>query len=62
MTAFAKNLLDAFETLPADEKHQVAIEILRRAGTAGELSEQTLADLAADVFVGYDPEENAGAS
>jgi hypothetical protein len=30
MTETAKKLLDAFESLPATERHEVAVEILRR--------------------------------
>jgi hypothetical protein len=62
MTASARELLAAFEALPAAEQHQVAAEILRRSFGTGDLPEESLHELAAEVFRGYDAEEAAGAS
>jgi uncharacterized protein (DUF433 family) len=54
MTANAHNLLAAFDALAPDERRQVAAEILRRAATAGELPEEALDELAAELFPGHD--------
>lgn len=35
MTEAAQKLLDAFDTLPGDERHHVAVEILRRTALLG---------------------------
>jgi hypothetical protein len=60
MTATARQLLAAFETLSPAEKHQVAVEILRRAAP-DDLSEAALAELADELFRSYDAEEAARA-
>ena len=60
MTATARKLLAAFNTLPPDEQQQVAAEIFRRTA-AGDLPDVALDELAADLFRGYDAEEAASA-
>lgn len=61
MTATARNLLDAFDTLAPAEKQQVAAEILRRSVGANGVPDATFDELAAELFRGYDAEEAAGA-
>jgi len=61
MTASARNLLAAFDTLPPDEQHQVAAEILRRTAAADDLPEAALTELADELFRSYDAEEAARA-
>ncbi len=57
MTATARSLLAAFDTLPPNEQQQVAAAILRRAAAAGVLPEAALDELADELFCGYDAEE-----
>ncbi|HJT76502.1 MAG TPA: hypothetical protein VJ739_04805 [Gemmataceae bacterium] len=61
MTATARKLLAAFDALPPEEQQEVAVEILRRTGAAGDLPEAALDELAGELFRGYDAEEAAGA-
>jgi hypothetical protein len=61
MTTTARNLLAAFDTLPPDEQHQVAAEIIRRTAPDGDLPDAALDELAAELFRGYDAEEAARA-
>jgi hypothetical protein len=61
MTATARELLAAFETLSPTEKHQVAAEILRRSAPDDDLPEAALAELADELFRSYDAEEAARA-
>jgi hypothetical protein len=61
VTATARDVLAAFDSLPPMDKKQVALEILRRSAGSDELSDATLGELAADVFSGYDAEETTGA-
>jgi hypothetical protein len=55
------NLLNAFDTLPPAEQHEVAVEILRRSASTDELTIDTFDQLAAEVFRAYDDEENGDA-
>ena len=61
MTATAREILAAFDTLPAGDQQQVASEILRRSAGSGPLPEVALDELAAELFRGYDAEEAARA-
>ncbi len=61
MTAAARDVLNAFEALPALERQQVAAEILRRSAAHDDLPEETLHELAAELFRQYDAEEAARA-
>jgi hypothetical protein len=57
MTATARELLDAFDSLPPSEKQQVAAEILRRTVRPDDLPVAAFHELAAELFHGYDNEE-----
>jgi len=59
MSAAVQQLLDAFDALPEADKHQVAVQILRRfAGAeAGDLSEEALTGAADELFRALDAEE-----
>jgi hypothetical protein len=59
MTATARQLLDSFDALPDAEKHQVAVEILRRVTVAveGDLPESALVEVADELFRTLDAEE-----
>jgi hypothetical protein len=59
MTATVRQLLDSFNTLSEADKHQAAVEILRRyAGTAeGDLPEGALVEAADELFRALDAEE-----
>lgn len=61
MSANARELLVAFEKLSAADKHEVTVEILRRSVQDQDLPEQALAELADELFRGYDAEEAARA-
>lgn len=60
MTETAKKLLDAFESLPEADRHEVAREILRRTALAehGPLSDAELLVLADGVFAELDRGES----
>jgi hypothetical protein len=59
MTAAVRKLLDSFDALPDADKHQVAVEILRRfTGTEeGDLPESALVEAADELFRTLDAEE-----
>jgi hypothetical protein len=61
MTTAAHNLLNAFDALAPAEKQSVAVEILRRAASVEELTDEGFDELAAVIFQGYDAEEANGA-
>jgi uncharacterized membrane protein len=61
MSPAVRDLLAAFDALSADEQQQVAAEILRRTTAAGDLSEEDLNELTAELFRSYDAEEAARA-
>ena len=61
MTAAARDLLTAFDTLPPDDQRQVAAEILRRLAAADDVPEAGFNEMAAELFRGYDAEEAARA-
>jgi hypothetical protein len=60
MTVAAHNVLAAFDALDPKEQRQVVAEILRRATSADELTDDAFDELAAEVFRSYDTEEEAG--
>jgi hypothetical protein len=53
----ARDLLDAFDALPAEEQRQVAAEILRRTAGADDLPDAAYHELAVELFLGYDARE-----
>ena len=58
MNASVQQILDAFDALPELEKHEAAIEILRRVPpTVGDLPESTLVEVAEDLFLALDADE-----
>jgi hypothetical protein len=59
MSVAVQQLLDTFDALPAAEKHQAAVEILRRYDEPSEegLSDETLTALADELFAALDEEE-----
>jgi hypothetical protein len=59
MTTAVQELLNAFESLPQAERHEAAVEILRRAfpGGAGDVPESALIDSADELFRALDAEE-----
>lgn len=59
MTATVRQLLDAFDALPEADKHQVAVEILRRfaGGVEGDLPEGALVGAADELFRTLDEDE-----
>jgi len=63
VTAAVQQVLDSFDALPQGDKHQAAVEILRRfAGDAADdLPESTLIEAADELFGALDKEETANA-
>jgi hypothetical protein len=59
ITGAARQLLNAFDALPEDDKHQVAVEILCRFAGAvvGDLPESALDEAADELFGVLDQEE-----
>lgn len=57
MTTAVQQLLNAFDSLPEADKHQVAIEILRRWVPEGNLPESALVEIADELFCALDAEE-----
>jgi hypothetical protein len=59
MTATAQQMLDSFDALPDADKHQVAVEILRRCAAAaeGDLPESALVGAADELFRILDQDE-----
>jgi hypothetical protein len=59
MTATVENLLISFEQLTESEKHELAIEVVRRTDIFGspDLSDDELALAAEDLFLALDQEE-----
>ena len=54
MTAVARDVLTAFDSLLPADQAAVAVEILRRVPTAGGLPDAALDELADELFAGYD--------
>jgi hypothetical protein len=61
MTTAAYNLLSAFEALPPADQQSVAAEILRRATSVEDLSDEALHEVADSLLQSYDAEEAEGA-
>ena len=63
MTNTIQQLLDSFDALPDADKHQVAVEILRRVAVSidGDLPEDALVGAADELFRTLDAEEDAHA-
>jgi hypothetical protein len=61
MTNTIQQLLDSFDALPDSDKHQVAVEILRRVAVSidGDLPEDALVGAADELFCTLDAEEDA---
>ncbi|HZT08895.1 MAG TPA: hypothetical protein VFC51_17865 [Chloroflexota bacterium] len=59
MTVTVRQLLDSFDALSEADKHQAAVEILRRFGGAaeGDLPESALVEAADELFRALDAEE-----
>ncbi len=58
MSESVHGLLQAFDDLPPAEQQQMAAEILRRCTPEGSLPDAALDELAAELFRGYDAEED----
>ena len=63
MTTQVQQLLGAFDALPEPDKHQAAVEILRRVSSAseGDLPESALVEPAEELFQALDAAEAAHA-
>ena len=63
MNAAVQQLLSAFDALPEADKHQAAVEILRRVApaTEGNVPESALLEAAEELFRALDAEEAAHA-
>jgi hypothetical protein len=61
MSTSVQQLLSSFDTLSDAEKHEAAVELLRRVQkeTPGELSEQALVEAADELFRELDSREAA---
>ena len=59
MNPAVQQLLDAFDALPAADKHRAAVEILRRTSSPaeGDLPEAALVEAADELFRALDAEE-----
>jgi hypothetical protein len=58
MTIAAKQLLSSFDSLPDADKHQVAVEILRRVSSSShDLSDDALIAAAEELFGALDADE-----
>lgn len=61
MSTSVQELLDSFEALSDAEKHEAAVELLRRVQeeSPGDLSDQALVEAADELFRGLDAREAA---
>lgn len=59
MNTLVQHLLESFDALPAADKHQAIVEILRRVPPAdtGDLPESALVEAADNLFLALDAEE-----
>ena len=59
MTATVQHLLDSFDSLSDVDKHQAAVEILRRftGSVQGDLPDNTLVEMADELFHALDAQE-----
>lgn len=62
MTEAVQRLIDSFDALPEADKYLAVVELLRRAPTQGDLSEQTLTETADELFRALDAEEASDAT
>jgi len=64
MTAAVRQLLETLDALPDADKHQAAIEILRRATAeaSGDLPEASLVEAADELFRALDEQEGKHAA
>lgn len=60
MAATVDQVLAAFDSLDPAEKQRVAVEVIRRSSGADVVSDEALDQLAAELFQGYDTEEESG--
>ena len=60
MTSTVRQFLETYDSLPDDDKHQAAVEILRRYGGAieGDLPDTALVHTAEELFLAMDAEES----
>lgn len=62
MTPPVQQFLNTFDSLSEADKHEVAVEILRRWLPDRDVPDASLDELAAELFRSYDAEENARAA
>jgi hypothetical protein len=60
MSDSVRDLLQVFDALPPSEQHEMAAEILRRCIPRNGIPDTALDELAAELFRGYDAEEDGG--
>jgi hypothetical protein len=63
MSESVRDLLASFDALPAAERHQAAVEILRRSTALGpaEIPEAAFSEVAEELFLALDAAEADGA-
>lgn len=63
MNTAVEHLLESFDALPAADKHQAIVEILRRlpASGTGDVPESALVEAADNLFLALDREEETHA-
>jgi hypothetical protein len=60
MSDAAAQVINAFSTLPPTERHTVLVELARISeGDAGEITDEELTSVGAQLFKMYDNEENS---
>ncbi|MDX1945523.1 MAG: hypothetical protein SFU86_08940 [Pirellulaceae bacterium] len=58
MSTAVRQLVSTFEALPADERHEAVVEILRRAADdVGDLPDESLVAAADELFCNLDADE-----
>jgi hypothetical protein len=62
MTPAVQQFFNAFDSLSEADKHEAAVEILRRWLPDGDVPDAALDELAAELFRSYDAEEDARAA
>ena len=62
MSAAVRDLLSTFDALPLSERHEAAVEIIRRSSEGGELPEQALHEIADELFCELDEAEASDAA
>ena len=63
MTRAAQQFLNSFDSLPQADKHEIAVEILRRVGASksDDLCDEALVAAADELFCALDAEESQNA-